>query len=643
MKRKAAWLGALLLATSASARGAPASIEEALPSDTVLYARVALGPEVRKTGLWRLWNDSGFAPARERLSRGRSAALLAHLEEGEGEAVFVLLRPFVDAVRSGAGIPAEGLALLVFDDTPGNRRLAALAGSLSGGEKSVRQESGFRIESPRAGSFFATARGRGRVVAGAEPDILSFIRSLEAPPARSLASEPAFRAARAAAGRPEGGFLYLDCRPLLEKLGSSDARALAAFLKVEALAVGTAPDGPGVRSALYLHAPESPLLAAARGAADDGLLKYAPDGSLACGAFSLDAREAARLAAGACLALGDDGREKLRKAQAVRAFLDALLSVPTTDWLDAVGPQAGFYVTNSFPPSGCVILRKGETFDRVEPIILAFLRAAEAMGGDTGRERAASFRRIDLKETAHRGRLLRYDAASPLQVGYATDGRWVLVGPAAEVRSALTRADAASGDLRGAEAFRSARAGSFPGAHAFLWADLPALAPFLPLLAASGRPEGMRAFLADPALFAPVLAPHAVEAAATPDGWVFRERGGVPLLAGALAAAARERVRVEGAVLDGAPGVPVTAVEPGSLAERVGIRAGDRILSYGGTAVTLATVSETVSKTPPGTEVEVVVSRGAERLAFRVPGGGRLGVAVSVGIGAGTEPAGDGR
>ncbi len=679
MKRTAKWIACSLTLVS-TAMAAPARIEETLPHDTAFYARVALGPEFRKTPLWRLWNDPATAFLREGASRGALAPVLTHLEQGEGEAVLACFRPLADMIRGGEPVagaavpPAGGVFLVAVDDKPGNKGLLSLVDSIASAEgRKVRQEGAFRIESaPAAGTgvlvsgmTVCIARGKGRVVVGTEPDVLAFVRAQGSPPALSLASNPAFLAALAAAGGGgrEAAFMYLDCGFLAALRDTPSADGLASFLKVGAVSLGIVPDGPDVRSALYVHAPGSPLLAAVRPAADDALLKYAPAGTLACGIFSLDARAAARTLAAGALAAGEAGREAFGKARAVRTFLDEALSVPTDGWLSAVGPQAGFYLTNSFPPSGCLVLKKGKTFDRVERILLAFLAAAEAVGkGDRNTRIAISLqgdgadhpavrvgadaaagdgkpgRRSVWKELAHRGRTVRYDANHPLQVGYAVDGEWVLVGPVFELKAALARADAGQPGLRESASFRKSRAGAPAGAHAFLWGDLSLVAPFLPLLAAAPGVDGpMRGILADPSKLGEVLAPQAIEAAATADGWVFRERGPLPLAWIALAAAARRHVMVEGAFPEDGTGVPVSGVEPGSNGEQAGIRAGDRILSYGGVEVSPVTLSGEIARSRPGTEVEVLVEREGERIALKVRGGERLGLTMSVGLRAGSR------
>lgn len=687
MKRIAGWLLVFLFSGAGSAMAAPVRIEEALPHDTVFYVRVALGPECRKTALWRLWNDPASAFLREGAPRGALAPVLAHLEQGEGEAVLACFRPLADMIRvgePGEGVPVPpsgGMFLVVMDDKPGNKGLLSMADSIASADgRKVRQEGAFRIESAPAartgilasGMAVSVARGQGRVVVGTEPDVLAFVRAQASPPALSLASNPAFRAALATTGggEREAAFAYLDFGFLAALRDSPSTDGLTSFLKVGAVALGVVPVGPDIRSAFYVHAPGSPLLAAVRPAADDALLKYAPAGTLACGIFSLDARQAARTLAAGALAAGEAGREAFRKAQAVRAFLDTALSVPTDGWLMAVGPQAGFYLTNSFPPSGCLILKKGKTFDRVERILLAFLEAAEAIGeGDGNTQIAISLqgdgaghpavrvgtdatagdgkpgRRSVWRELAHRGRTIRYDANQPLQVGYAVDGDWILVGPVFELKAALSRADAAGPGLRESDSFRKSRACSPAGAHAFLWADLSAVAPFLPLLAAASGVDGpARGLLADPSVLGDALAPQAIEAAATADGWVFRERGPLPLTWIALAAAARRHVTVDGAFPEDGVGVPVSGVEAGSNGEQAGIRPGDRILSYGGVEVSPVTLSGEIARSRPGTEVGVVVERDGKRLALKVRGGERLGLQMRIGLRAGPgADSGDGR
>jgi len=72
------------------------------------------------------------------------------------------------------------------------------------------------------------------------------------------------------------------------------------------------------------------------------------------------------------------------------------------------------------------------------------------------------------------------------------------------------------------------------------------------------------------------------------------------------------------------PGLRLTGVTAGSPADRAGLRAGDLVVSLGGTAVTdLTSYSDALYAHKPGDEVEVVVLRGNERLTLRVTLGRR--------------------
>lgn len=65
------------------------------------------------------------------------------------------------------------------------------------------------------------------------------------------------------------------------------------------------------------------------------------------------------------------------------------------------------------------------------------------------------------------------------------------------------------------------------------------------------------------------------------------------------------------------PGVRLQGVRPGSPAEKAGLRGGDRIVSFDGTAVaSLEEYAAMLFSASPGERVEILVVRGSERLSF---------------------------
>lgn len=72
------------------------------------------------------------------------------------------------------------------------------------------------------------------------------------------------------------------------------------------------------------------------------------------------------------------------------------------------------------------------------------------------------------------------------------------------------------------------------------------------------------------------------------------------------------------------PGLRLTGVTPGSPADRAGLRAGDIVVSLGGTKVVdLTSYSKALYAHKPGDRVEIVVARGAERVTLQVTLGQR--------------------
>lgn len=72
------------------------------------------------------------------------------------------------------------------------------------------------------------------------------------------------------------------------------------------------------------------------------------------------------------------------------------------------------------------------------------------------------------------------------------------------------------------------------------------------------------------------------------------------------------------------PGLRLTGVTPGSPADRGGLKAGDLVVSLGGSQVTdLTSYSNALYAHRPGDEVEIVVMRGPDRLTLRVTLGRR--------------------
>lgn len=75
---------------------------------------------------------------------------------------------------------------------------------------------------------------------------------------------------------------------------------------------------------------------------------------------------------------------------------------------------------------------------------------------------------------------------------------------------------------------------------------------------------------------------------------------------------------------DTVPGVVIRSVDPDSPAERVGIRAGDMLLSYGGERTSaqfteeLPGIYKRIADTPIGSDVDVAIARGPEVLELRV-------------------------
>lgn len=72
------------------------------------------------------------------------------------------------------------------------------------------------------------------------------------------------------------------------------------------------------------------------------------------------------------------------------------------------------------------------------------------------------------------------------------------------------------------------------------------------------------------------------------------------------------------------PGLRLTGVTAGSPADRAGLKAGDLVVSLGGTTVTdLTSYSDALYAHKPGDAVEIVVLRGSERVTLRVTLGRR--------------------
>jgi S1-C subfamily serine protease len=79
-----------------------------------------------------------------------------------------------------------------------------------------------------------------------------------------------------------------------------------------------------------------------------------------------------------------------------------------------------------------------------------------------------------------------------------------------------------------------------------------------------------------------------------------------------------------GLKVDRDDGLRVTAVEPGSAADKAGIKAGDIIVEFAGKPIKdLYAYTDALYAQKPGDTVDVVVLRGTERLTLKVTLGRR--------------------
>ncbi len=647
-------LGAAVLACAAGAiQAAPkaVSFEEALPADTVFYARVRIGPSCRATEFLKFWNEPATSSLRDKLVRqGRIALFLAALPGLEGNLSVAVMEPLIFHLRNPqADGPAfsRGLILFVMEDVPPDspfsKKFEAWV-SKNALPDPLRREGEFRLQRVKLSSVmtdrfplpFVVARSPGRIVVGFEEDVLSLLRRLAGKPGAGLAGVQSFaRARQAVQAVPETKETKMEGVFAFARLALF-GRA-AAFPEWGDAALAIAPDGPAWRTRICYRGG----LSGSQGALSSGheALKYIPATASLCAMSAVDLSQVARWVA-AWLSMSADPRWKSSLATwgAARDFLDVVLRVPTGRWLSAVGPQAVFYVGGSFlPPSGCLILEKGESFAEIEPGLLAFARLAEAVEMDRSTKSgnplgAGAPSRI--QEIPYRGRTIRCWAGSPFQISYVVDGRWILVGPMVELKAALSRAEKGTGEgtLGMSGRYMKAFSARPVPAVARVYADLLPAAPFLSLFGGKSRTGvGNSPFLPDPEALAALLAePVAIDLVHSEGGWTYEERAPAPLLAVALATAVSRAYVLTN--VDSTGKVIVGKVEAGSNAAAAGLSPGDVIVKYGQEEVTAFTLREAIGRSRPGTLVELEIERAGERRVLQVRGGESLGIGVAVGI-----------
>lgn len=555
--KKTAFLFLALFSSWAPAWGAPppaapSAVEDdrLLPPDTAVVVRLSRGPASSAVGIEKLARDPAMAPLAEFLrTHVKPLAELARWLDESGGAL--TLAAFPALLESQGRLPDKGLGVVLADVSKGGvfaerveewiARFRAEAKE-AGLELEASRKDGFEIltrggivppqETKGEGGLPARlravrtslARGQGRVLLGPAKDVEDCLDRLRGA-GECLAYTASYREALEAVGKGEGLFAHvadlswlwrrMDSRPGgQERLEASGLAGLASVsLSVRpseglwhtTLRLAT----PGARAGI-LKLLDQPAIG-------EGPLRYVPASPLAFACLSLDVPESWERLLVAMEGMGAEQAGQAKRARSAQAALDMLLKIGTKEWASALGPRAAFYLGGVMPPSGCLLVQKGPSFEEVERTV----RGIQERLPDS---------QHPWKQMEHAGRTLQYQPAEPLQPGYVVDGDWVLFGPVLELKEALARFD------KGGGRFEAPKGMDLD--QAVLRIDWPALAGLLPLLGEPLRQAGFDpAGLPDAGTVAARLAPTEIEARASSDGWVLRERSPCPVALTLLIAA----------------------------------------------------------------------------------------------------------